>query len=130
MAEGAGHSRAPRTPDGAAADPFAMGLEYLQYDVHRLAIAEEVCGFVGVVWEGLDIGIMHVRFIHSHDHSFIYIYIYVYICIYSCNTYPYIHNRQNTHEKVGVDLAELWGKEAVLLNLWAIQQHAARLVQR
>lgn len=33
--------KAPRTPDGAAADPFAIGLEYLQYDVHRLAISEE-----------------------------------------------------------------------------------------
>lgn len=32
--------------------------------------------------------------------------------------------------QVGVDLSELWGKEALLLNLWAVQQHAARLVQR
>lgn len=51
--------KAPRTPDGAAADPFAMGLEYLQYDVHRLAISEEVrgwwcdwCGREGGVGEG------------------------------------------------------------------------------
>ncbi len=60
-----------RTPDGEAADPFHLGLEALQYNVHRLAISPEV----------------------------------------------------------GVDLAELWGKEALLLNLWALQQHAARLVQ-
>lgn len=33
-------------------------------------------------------------------------------------------------QQVGVDLSELWGKEALLLNLWTIQQHAARLVQR
>ena len=29
-----------------------------------------------------------------------------------------------------MDLSALWGKEALLLNLWTIQQHAARLVQR
>lgn len=33
-------------------------------------------------------------------------------------------------QQVGVDLSALWGKEALLLNLWTIQQHAARLVQR
>lgn len=33
-----------RTPDGEAADPFNIGLEYLQYDVHRLAISKEVRG--------------------------------------------------------------------------------------
>lgn len=36
-------NKTPRTPDGGAADSFTLGLEYLQYDVHRLAIAEEVC---------------------------------------------------------------------------------------
>jgi hypothetical protein len=31
-------STAVRTPDGEEADPFQVALEYLQYNVHRMAI--------------------------------------------------------------------------------------------
>ena len=39
-------------------------------------------------------------------------------------------NSQTPTTKVGVDVSKLWAKEALLLNLWCIQQHAAALVQR
>ena len=32
----------PQLPDGGLAEPFHLGLEYLQFNVHRLAISTEV----------------------------------------------------------------------------------------
>lgn len=105
--------KAPRTPDGAAADPFAIGLEYLQYDVHRLAISEEASGDGGLAaraWWQCD----SLLVCRPHE---------------ATNTLMPITQTHATRQ-VGVDLSALWGKEALLLNLWTIQQHAARLVQR
>jgi hypothetical protein len=91
---------AARTPDGNEADPFHLGLQYLQHDVVKLAM--QVGGLGG--GDG-DTGAGPSLIGRCGG-----------CCV-------------SVLMQAGVSSSELWAPEAVLLNLWALHQLALRTMK-